>query len=365
MTKYKAAIIGLSPMGAGALPEGIPHTGMGIEWSEDSIAASVSHASAFAVTPDVTVTAVSEINQQSTHAFLENYGDMWPGVKTYSDYKEMLRKESIDLLGVATPDHLHAQIVIDAVDAGVSGILCEKPISTTLADADRMIEACEKAGVAITVDHFRRYRPHWNRAFRELWEGPLGNVRRIIASYGGPRSMLFRNGSHMIDAVCWYAQSEPDWVIGVLDEEHGNYGPKYIGDGGKNPDFDPGGSVLVQFKNGVRAFINISKGTSAEMELDIFTEKGRLRINNQSAEVWHPISEGVPITLTHRTLAVPMTLRTDTPAAIADLINSIENGTKTCSPPEEARKSLAVILATLQSQSMGNIPIKFPIKDQE
>jgi predicted dehydrogenase len=323
----------------------------------------VSHASAFAVSPDVDVVAVCDLKEELITQFLSNFSSTWPEVRTYTDHRKMLEDEDIDLLGVATSDHLHAQIVQDAVAAGVRGILCEKPLATTLADADRMIDACERHGVAMTVDYFRHYRPHWNGALREFGDGPLGAVRRIVASYGGPRSMLFRNGSHLIDVTCWYAGGEPEWAIGVLDDEHQDYGPRYAGDGGKNPALEPGGSGLVQFDNGVRAFINISKRTVTEFELDVFGEKGRLRINNQSAQVWQPMTDSLPITLTHRTLPVPMTLRADTPAAVADLVQAIETGRETASPPREARKTLAIILAMLQSQAAGNIPVRFPVED--
>ncbi|MDP6108386.1 MAG: hypothetical protein QGI33_08130, partial [Candidatus Brocadiia bacterium] len=242
-------------------------------------------------------------------------------------------------------------------------ILLEKPMATNLADADRIIEACERHGVAVSVDNFRRFRPHWNGALTQFGDGPLGAVRRIVGSYGGPRSMLFRNGSHLIDAIAWFAGGEPEWVVGALDEEHQEYGPRYIGDGGHDEDLDPGGSALVQFDNGVRAFINISKRTAAELELDVFAEEGRLRINNQSAEVWEPLPDVLPPVMVSRTLPVPMTQRADTPAAIADIIQAIEQGRDTVSPPRQARKSLEIILGILQSQAAGTTPVRFPIRD--
>jgi hypothetical protein len=58
-----------------------------------------------------------------------------------------------------------------------------------------------------------------------------------------------------------------------------------------------------------------------------------------------------------------MTHRIDTPAAVADLIQAIETGSETASAPREARKSLSIILAMLQSQAAGNIPVRFPIID--
>ena len=363
MKKYRAAIVGMTEMGARALPSEPTHPALGIEWSRPHLAQSVSHASAFAVSPNVEVVAVCDLRTELFEQFFADFGTTWPEVRTYTDYRKMLESEDLDLLGVATSDHAHAQIVVDAAKAGVHGILCEKPIATTLADADRMIEACERHGVAMCVDYFRRYRPLWNGAFVELGDGPLGNVRRIVGSYGGPRSMLFRNGTHLIDAICWYAGGEPEWVVGVLDEEHKEYGPRYTGDGGKDPALDPGGSGLVQFDNDVRAFINISKRTTTELELDIFAEKGRLRINNQTAEVWEQAPDIIPLTMTQRTLPVPITQRVDVPAAIVDLIDAMEQGRETVSPPRQARKVLAIILAMLQSQAAGNTPVRFPITD--
>ena len=363
MTKYRAAIVGLNTIGADPLPSTPTHPGLGIEWPPEQEAASISHASAFAVSPNGDVVAVCDLIEERTKQFLSDFQSFWPDVRTYTDYKKMLEDEEIDILGVVTSDHLHAQIVVDAAEAGVRGILCEKPLATTMADADRMIDACERHGVAMTVDHVRRYRPHWNGALAEFGDGPLGAVRRIVASYGGRRSMLFRNGTHLIDTVCMYAGGDPEWAIGVLDEEHQEYGPRYTGDGGKSPELEPGGSGLVQFDNGVRAFINISKRTTAEFELDVFAEEGRLRINNQSAEVWQPTTDTLPIVMTHRTLPVPQTLRDNTPAAVADLIQAIETGNETASPPREARKTVGIILAMLQSQAAGNRPVRFPIED--
>lgn len=363
MKTYRAAIVGMTEMGVRALPSEPAHTALGIEWSRPHLAQSVSHASAFAVSPNVEVVAVCDLRDELFEQFFADFGTTWPEVRTYTDYRKMLENEDLDLLGVATSDHAHAQIVVDAAAAGVRGILCEKPIATTMADANRMIEACEQHGVAMCVDYFRRYRPLWNGAFVELGGGPLGNVRRIVGSYGGPRSMLFRNGTHLIDAICWYAGGEPEWVVGVLDEEHKEYGPRYAGDGGKDPALDPGGSGLVQFDNDVRAFINISKRTTTELELDIFAERGRLRINNQTAEVWEQVPDLIPLTMTQRTLPVPLTQRADVPAAIVDLIDAMEQGRETVSPPRQARKVLAIILAMLQSQAAGNAPVRFPITD--
>ena len=363
MTKYNAAIVGLTEMGGRALPSGPAHTAMGIEWSATHATHAVSHTSAFAVTPNVEVVAVCDLKEGLLEQFRSDYRAIWPEAGTYTDYRRMLEEERIDLLGVATSDDRHAQIVVDAVESGVRGILCEKPLATTLADADRMVEACDRRGAVMSIDHFRRFRPLWNGAWAELRSGDLGAVRRIVGSFGGPRAMLFRNGTHLIDTVSWFAGGEPEWVIGVLDEEHQEYGPRYAGDGGRGPDGDPGGSALVQFDNDVRAFINISKRTASDVEIEVFSERGRLRVNDRSAEVWRAPTDPQSQTFSHSVLPTPMTQRADTPALVADLIEAIEQGRETVSPPRAARRTLSIILAILQSQAAGNAKVRFPVDD--
>ena len=67
-----------------------------------------------------------------------------PGsIKQYTDYHEMFEKERLDVVSVATPDHLHANPVCDASNAGIRGVICEKPLTTTIKDADRIIETIE------------------------------------------------------------------------------------------------------------------------------------------------------------------------------------------------------------------------------
>ena len=58
-----------------------------------------------------------------------------------------------------------------------------------------------------------------------------------------------------------------------------------------------------------------------------------------------------------------MTQRADTPALIADLIEAMEQGRETVSPPREARLTLSIILAILQSQAAGNAKVRFPVDD--
>ncbi|HUX88008.1 MAG TPA: Gfo/Idh/MocA family oxidoreductase [Chloroflexota bacterium] len=352
MVNYRAAIVGLSGIAADPSPIG-PDPVLGELMPH-------SHVAAYAHIPNTTVVAVCDLVPSLIEQFREQWGRVFPESHAYTDYREMLANEQIDLLSVVTPDHRHAQIVVDGLEAGVKGIFCEKPIATTLADADRIITACKQRNVPLLIDHTRRWYPEFLEARRLVRSGAIGPLRRIVANLSGPRAMLFRNGTHLVDAICLFAESEPLWVSAELDDEHADYGPRYAGDGGRDPATDPGGSAIVHFANGVRAFVNASKGTPMNFELDLLGATGRLRIGTHVGEIWQ-FHDGRPAI---RALRPPHTTRGDMVAAIEELIGLIEHGGPGSSTGEDGRRVLSILLAILQSSATGGSRILFPVSDR-
>eukprot|EP01051_Picozoa_sp_SAG22_P003604 SAG22_NODE_178_length_16142_cov_13.187995_5_plen_206_part_00 len=120
-------------------------------------------------------------------AFRANYSEVFPNLNIYASHKEMLEKEpQLDILTVGVSDHRHADIIVDAANAGVKGIFCEKPLATTLEDTDRMLEACERNGVILSVDHTRRFLPIWRYCKEQLVDkGAIGEIQYIVARLHG------------------------------------------------------------------------------------------------------------------------------------------------------------------------------------
>ena len=174
MAVYRAGIVGLTGIAAspaGKAPDGVLgelHGG--------------SHAAAYSQIPGARVVGACDLVPALTEQFRERWGATWPEARTYTDYRQLLSEGNLDILSVVTSDHRHAQIVVDAAEAGVKGIYCEKPIATTLADADRMIAACEANGVVLSVDHTRRWRPIWHQARSLIRSGEVGALRRIVST---------------------------------------------------------------------------------------------------------------------------------------------------------------------------------------
>ena len=93
---------------------------------------STSHVSGLSYMQDVELAAICDISPEALERFKAAWSERWPETRLYADYREMLDREDLDVLTVATSDHRHAQIVIDGAESGVKGIFCEKPIATTL-----------------------------------------------------------------------------------------------------------------------------------------------------------------------------------------------------------------------------------------
>jgi UDP-N-acetyl-2-amino-2-deoxyglucuronate dehydrogenase len=365
MTTYRAGIVGLTGI-ATAPAAGEP----AIFGGEQPHA----HAASYAAVPETEVVAICELDTSLFDQFDARWGHRWPKVARYTDYRELIEREKLDLISVVTSDHRHADIVVDAANAGVKGIFCEKPIATTLADADRMIAAVEKNGAKMIVNHTRRWFPDYVRARELIRSGRLGSVARINLVMGGPRAMLFRNGTHLLDVAVYLAESEPVWVVGQLDPGHEHYGPAYAGRGGRDPAYDPGATALIKFANGAIASYHGTKQVTpgyGSWEVTVYGEKGTLRIREPGVPELTIHTEdpfGSPYgSVATQALPSPQYVHTDGAAVVRELIDLIEHpgdGTRQgqC-PPREARKVLAILLAILQSQHRGNVPVTAPFAD--
>jgi predicted dehydrogenase len=341
MERYRVGIVGLSWITADpAGPASHPVLGHATPYS---------HASAYAAMPNVEVVAGCDINPAACDAFREQWQEVWPEMRTYADYREMFAQEQLDLLSVVTPDHLHAPVVLAAADAGVRGIFCEKPLATNLDDADAMIAAVRERGIVVNVNHTRRWMPSYVAAREAIRAGKIGNLSQITVHLGGPRAMLWRNHSHVLDLICYFAESEPGWVVAELEPGFEDYGTVYRGDGGRDPDLEPSVNAYIAFANGVRGFLSGMKRSFAGVTVDLSGESGRIQVNDGGATLIFATESGHA-----EQRIVARHSRAGMHAAAADLIHAVETGEPPQCPPEEARKTVALIQAILDSQAQGN-----------
>ena len=350
-TPYRVGVVGATGIG-------VNHPGPPPPPFKNEIV--MSHAAALALLPDTELVAVCDLVPGLLEDFKTVWAREWPDTATYTDYREMLDRERLDIIGVVTSDHRHADIVVDAAAAGVKGVMCEKPLATSLEDADRMIQACAERGIPMHVNHTRRWNPLMHKVRDEVRAGLIGPLSTILAYHGGTRAMMFRNGTHIIDAVCFFAESEPEQVFARLQDGYEHW-DRYRGDGGKLPENDPGATGMVLFRNGIRALYNCSKGTSAVSHmLHLMGTEGEIRVgmNGLGASAITEL-EGSRDSVSRALHGTPYQLQA-LPAAYNELIGVIENGGEGVSTAVEARKTLQILLGFLKSQQEGSRLVDIP-----
>lgn len=310
------------------------------------------HTTGFADLPDVKLVAACDIVPEVLDQFVEKWESKWENIAKYTEHQEMLKDERLDIVTVATSDHQHADIVVDSANAGVRGIFCEKPMATSLVDADRMVEACEKNNTILSIDHTRRWYPLYRKTRELIREGVIDNVQYIIGTLGGHRAMLFRNGTHLIDAICFFAESSPEWVTAELETGYEDYW-EYRGDGGHDPKTEPAATGCIHYENGVRAFYCGLKETPGGFRLEIVGSDGYILISDQKAEIYSGDS--------CEEIQPERWQKIGIPAGIEELVQLLESGDEPISPGKEAHKTVEIIIGFLESQRRDNAKVTIPV----
>ncbi|GIH14260.1 Gfo/Idh/MocA family protein [Rugosimonospora africana] len=177
-------------------------------------AVGVLHAQAATCTPGAAVTAVCDIDRQ----LAQRVGDRY-GARAFVDHRELLDAGIVDAFVVNTPHALHTDIVCDAAAAGLH-VLVEKPMATSVADCQRMIDACADAGVRLVVGHVQHFLPEKVAARKAIDAGEIGRPlfiadSRTIDYRAGTRpawfldqgvaggGVLMNIGAHSVDRALW------------------------------------------------------------------------------------------------------------------------------------------------------------------
>ena len=137
----------------------------------------------------------------------------------YSDYRELLKDKSIDVVDIGIPNDLHCQVVIDAAQAG-KHIIIEKPLCLTLEEADLMIETCQKEGVLLMYAEELLFAPKYVRAKMLIEEGAIGKpfLAKQSEEHPGPHNGWFwdvnrAGGGVLMDMGC-HSIEYTRWVLG-------------------------------------------------------------------------------------------------------------------------------------------------------
>ena len=155
--------------------------------------AQVRHIPEYMENPDARLAAFYDINMQRARELAEKYG-----AKAYESVEALLADKSIDAVSVCAANFAHASITIDALNAG-KHVLCEKPMATTLAECETMVEAAEKNGKFLMIGHNQRLAKAHAAAKELLNQGLIGDIVtfRTTFGHGGPETWSVDPGKNV------------------------------------------------------------------------------------------------------------------------------------------------------------------------
>ena len=317
----------------------------------------IQHATGLVGLDNAHLVAACDLNPETVAAFQDHWAGTWNAIAPYADYRQMLAEQQLDVLTIATPDNCHAEPTVDAARAGVKAIFCEKPLATSLDDARRMQRAVAEHGVVFSVDHTRRFKPIWRKLRKLVAAGAIGELQYVVGTLSGKRGSLFRNGTHLIDALCYLAGARPAWVFAELEDGYQDH-TEYRGDGGRNPSLEPSASGYIHFANGVRAFYTgTSKKTAgSKWRFELVGSQGQILIDKDDAEL---LRDGQ-----REKVEPPEAPLSGIPAGVRELVEILDRGGATSSPIAAAIDVVEVIFGFIESQRRGNVRVELPLSEE-
>ena len=176
-------------------------------------------------------TAVTAIASRSLEA-AKKAADQLGIAKAYGSYEELLADPEIDAIYNPLPNQLHVPWTIKAAEAG-KHVLCEKPISLTVAEAETLLPVCARTGVKIGEAFMVRTHPQWLRVHGLISAGVIGKLSAIIGTFSyfnnnpaNIRNQMECGGGALLDIGCYCIQAarfyfgrQPERVSGLVDRD--------------------------------------------------------------------------------------------------------------------------------------------------
>ena len=187
------------------------------------------HMPALSKIKEVEMVAFCDIIEERAADAAKRFGT--PDAKVYTDYKELLKDASIDVVHVCTPNRSHSFITVDSLEAG-KHVMCEKPMAINSAEAKKMLDAAHRTGKKLSIGYQNRQTAENQFAKEYCDDGNLGDIyyaeahavrRRAVPTWGvflneyeqggGP---LIDIGTHSLDLTLWMMNNyKPKYCVGT------------------------------------------------------------------------------------------------------------------------------------------------------
>jgi len=230
------------------------------------------------------ITALVSGHRDKAERMAAQYGVPQSSIYNYENFDEIAHNPDVDAVYVALPNSMHAEYTVRAAKAG-KHVLCEKPMSTTVAEAEQMIAACKAAKVKLMIAYRCHYEPTNLRAIQLIREGALGQVQAIESSFGfncgkgewrldkkmaggGP---LYDVGIYSLNACRYLTGEEPEHIAAFAST---------IDKDGRFDTVEENVSWTMKFPSGIVASCNTTYGAQMDGYYRVHGSKGWLEVSN-------------------------------------------------------------------------------------
>lgn len=303
-------------------------------------------------------------------------------LKTFTDYRELIRSGAIDALLVATPHYSHTPIGIAAFKAGLH-VLMEKPISVHKADAQKLLAAYTNKKLVFAAMFNQRTDPHYQKIREMVQKGELGAIQRIqwtitdwfrsqaYYNSGGWRATWKGEGGGVLINQCVHNIDLYQWIFGMPKKI------RAICRIGRYHDIEVEDEVTAtwEYANGTTASLITSTGEAPGVNrLEVAGDRGRLTLENGHLTFWR---NEIPTSRYSRTTGEayvpPATWKIEIPirdrgeqhtGILKNFTNAILHGEKLLAPGVEGIHSVELINAMLLA-SFKDKAVTLPIKAAE
>lgn len=319
--------------------------------------------------------AICDLEMEQMEKLLIKYNlEDKTSIKRYTDYKEMIQENELDLVAIATESGCHAEIALFCIEHGIHCIV-EKPIAMSVEDANKIIDLAHKHGVKVSACHQNRFNVAVQEMRKALEAGRFGRLSHgsvhvrwnrneeyyTQASWRGKwvsdGGALMNQCIHGIDLLRWMMGDEVEEVYGQTRQQFHNY-----------LEAEDVGMAVIKFKNGAIATIEGTTNVypqNLEETLYLFGEKGTVKIGGKSTnniDVWEFSDETGEDSRNIGLKEITSNVYGNGHSSLyADVIDAIENNREPYVNAVAGRNALELVLAIYKSQKEKR-PIKLPLE---
>jgi len=335
------------------------------------------HADALKNSRKADLVAVCDIDQQRAAKLAKEYA---PEAKVYTNLDELLADPAVEVVNIVTPNHLHTDAVLAAATAG-KHVLCEKPPAMSLADTDRMIEACRRANRKFGIFVQCRVREPIRQMKKALDEGRFGRLLRADAVMKWYRSTEYyhtdawrsvrRSGAGVTIQHAFHYIDLLQYLIGpaeVVQAKMGNLAHQDV-------ELEDTLDAFIQFRQGAIGSVAASTALwpGTDVRIEIYGQQGAAVMEGAAFSLWKFQDERPEDVEVSQSGDTQQATAGSSPTALAsiehqividDCVDAIAEDREVIIPCQSVRPSLEMALAMYQSDKLGR-PVRLPLTDEE